>query len=203
MKKHTLIILSLFVFGLTAQAQKVQPAAAAQKESFLGNPQVRKLIDNFKAKGFTPTGYVAEGTQTYTGKDASGDVNLSLITYHLVDKSKNAIDVAVFTDNRSKDSTVWAENPKEVFKVTGNEIRSSPQKTSPTTNATAKSAGDCLKQFIKSGGPQSCGSCVSCVNGCWSKNAKWKRIACAVGNCSGSCWSCVKSVYGFVVCIFD
>jgi hypothetical protein len=193
----------MFVCGLAAHGQKVQAVAARQQESFLGNPQARKLIDNFKGRGFTQAAFIPEGTQTYTGKDASGDVNLSLITYHLTDKKKNAIDVAIFTDNRTKESTVWAENEKEVFKVTGNAITSSPQKTAPSTNATAKSAGDCLQQFIKAGGPQSCGSCVSCVNNCFKKKYKWQKISCAVGNCSGSCWSCVKSVYGFIVCVFD
>lgn len=201
MKTPQLILLTVLASALTAYGQTTQAVSARQKESFLANPQVKRLIANFKEKGFTAPALVPEGTKTWTGRDASGEFSVSLITYTLTSKTRNRIDVAMFSNNATRENTVWAENEKEIFKVTGAAITTAAQPKGPPT-ATAKSASDCFKKYGK-GAIQNCSSCFSCVNNCWNKNAKWKRIACAATNCGGSCWKCITNVYAFVVCIFD
>ena len=191
--KKLMILLALLLANLT-NAQKIGDASKIEQANFVKNEDVQKMIIHAKELGFFKNGTIVKSeSKNIQGNDGSGNVSISLIVYSISNENKQTFEIVQLAKN-ANESTIWGETDKKLFNI-------SKGKITIGSLANAKTGGDCYKIFKK--GTADCSQCISCVNNCIVKNKKWQRISCALFNCSGSCWSCITDIYGFIKCVFN
>lgn len=199
----------LCVCSTQVNAQKVTEISKEEKTAFLANKEVLTLGKKLSTTGkfgSTSGKWLSEGCKRGTGKDDLGKVDISLITYSLNGEDKeNTTEIVILKNNITKETKVWAENDKLLYLVEDNKVVESQKEKQDKANVGAKSivnrVVECAQQFAR-GTSTSCSGCITCVSSCFSQNKSWKRIACAVYNCNGQCWSCITNIWNFAKCVF-
>lgn len=193
------LILALFFINfviVSAYAQKTESASQEERKLFLGNTEIRNLQEHFRKQGFSQGKFNEEGTKRITGKDAKGNVDITLMVYTVTSTQKAEIDLVLFKNNLDNSSMVWAENDDNGWQITKGKVVSRPK--SP---AVEKSLTTCLQKYATQT-QANCNQCTSCVNNCINSNKKWwKKALCATFSCGNSCLSCITNVYRFVLCL--
>jgi hypothetical protein len=193
--KKLIMFSMLLLASLGANAQKVESASLNERQELSTNNDAKMLAVEFKRMASKKAIFVEEGCIRFSGKDMSGQYDITMVTSQI---SEKGIEVIVLKNNLTNETVAYAEDGIKVYSVENNKMISRPFAPEASTN---KSIGGCFQQNKK--GLANCPNCITCVNNCWTKNKKWKRIACAVSSCGGSCFSCVTSLWGFVNCVFS
>jgi hypothetical protein len=193
MKKLIVLVLVLFA-SVVAKAQNVKAVPQDVRMALVLYKDAQSLLKSFTNKVSKKTEFIEEGCIRFSGKDKSAPYDITMVTSIV---SKN-VEIVTLKNNITNEVIAYAEDGISVYSVVKNTVIKKPFQAPTTTN---KSIGDCFQQFKK--GLADCPNCISCVNSCWTKNKKWKRISCAVSNCGSSCFSCITNLWGFVNCVFN
>lgn len=185
------------LLSLNCFSQQNEKQTLKDFETFLNKKETKILIENAKSLGFKENGKILEQeSKKIVVRDEKVSSTILLTVYSISNSKKQTIEIVELLNPENKESKIWSETSSMNFKVTDGLV----VKTK-SVKSNAKSGLSCFAQYSK--GISQCPNCISCVNSCWSKNKKWKRISCAMSNCAGACVSCVTSVAGFIYCVFN
>lgn len=188
------LIIALFANINSSFAQKTSPLNDEQKKELISNAEVKQILTAIYKKDFADGKFVDDGCFSFVSGDGKDKDNISMA---VVSFNKNAIEIAIIKNNLTGEINVYAEDISKIYTIKKGKLTHKPSKA---IKVSAKSSASCLQIYGK--GLTTCVSCVTCVNNCWSKNKRWKRVSCAISNCSSACAVCVTSVWGYVNCVF-
>ena len=175
-------------------AQKVA-ITSAEKQAFFSDATTKSLavVDAKIAQTIDE-----ENSFTVSGTDGTGSFKISIIICPTTNKKGEKVELAMLINRQTGEKQVWTETEKAITTIVNGQ-ESVQIKGSPSARG---SVGDCLSQYLKPG-VTSCVSCTNCIISCSVKSTKALRRACAMKNCSGTCWSCLRNVWGFICCLYN
>jgi hypothetical protein len=193
-------LLGTLLFGLALSAQQVTittPGAQTVAEH-KNDAGARSLISHFTAMGYRELGTIAEGTKSFQDASLANGPVVTVVALKLVKEGAASIDVTISSekaDGRIEYSAI-AEDANTAYKVQSGVV------------ITMAKAGllsriiECYNKFLK-GNVQNCVSCYNCLVACIqdpNNNTFWKKFICSL-QCN-TCYSCLKSIWKFLKCVF-